>query len=194
MLFEVGFYFGGYINMVDVYLEGKMYLVDIGFLVFNEKIYFNLIVMFGLFGVDSIEIEMFFVVSLENFDFEWVGSNLMMVFGQKCNLFCLKFWLMFFDILCFNRESMVWLVSYLESWFNLCDFLVVGNYFSVFFEWYLLLMVVVIWFCLIGEMFDMLFVIFICFCQNYGLLQVFDWLLWCIVKGGGCMYVEKIVV
>jgi predicted NAD/FAD-binding protein len=60
--------------------------VDTGFLVFNEKTYPNLIAMFALLGVDSVETEMSFAVSLENPDLEWAGSNLATIFGQKRNL------------------------------------------------------------------------------------------------------------
>lgn len=35
--------------------------------------------------------------------------------------------------------------------------------------------------------------IFLWFCLNYGLLQIFNWLCWCIVKGGVCSYVYMIV-
>ena len=65
-LFEAGSYLGGHTNTVDVELEGKTHPVDTGFLVFNEKTYPNLIAMFDLLGVDSVETEMSFAVSLEN--------------------------------------------------------------------------------------------------------------------------------
>jgi predicted NAD/FAD-binding protein len=82
-LFEAGQYLGGHTNTVDVHLEGKSHPVDTGFLVFNEKTYPNLIAMFQLLGVDSVETEMSFAVSLENPDIEWAGSNLATIFGQK---------------------------------------------------------------------------------------------------------------
>ena len=85
-LFEAGNYLGGHTNTVDVTLEGKTHPVDTGFLVFNEKTYPNLIAMFALLGVESVETEMSFAVSLENPDIEWSGSNLATVFGQKRNL------------------------------------------------------------------------------------------------------------
>ena len=64
-LFEAGSYLGGHTNTVDVTLEGKTHPVDTGFLVFNEKTYPNLIAMFDKLGVDSVETEMSFAVSLE---------------------------------------------------------------------------------------------------------------------------------
>jgi uncharacterized protein with NAD-binding domain and iron-sulfur cluster len=67
-LFEAGNYLGGHTNTVDVHLEGKTHPVDTGFLVFNEKTYPNLIALFAMLGVDSVETEMSFAVSLENPD------------------------------------------------------------------------------------------------------------------------------
>lgn len=69
-LFEAGDYLGGHTNTVDVTLEGRTHPVDTGFLVFNEKTYPNLIAMFALLGVESVETEMSFAVSLQNPDLE----------------------------------------------------------------------------------------------------------------------------
>ena len=75
-LFEANARLGGHTNTVDVTLEGKTHPVDTGFLVFNEKTYPNLIAMFALLGVESVETEMSFAVSLQDPDLEWAGSNL----------------------------------------------------------------------------------------------------------------------
>lgn len=191
-LFEAGSYLGGHTNTVDVHLEGKTHPVDTGFLVFNEKTYPNLIALFELLGVESVETEMSFAVSLENPDLEWAGSNLATVFGQKRNLLRRRFWSMLSDILRFNRESTAWLASHPDTRLNLRDFLMVGNYSSAFSEWYLLPMAAAIWSCPTGEMLDTPLATFIRFCQNHGLLQVFDRPMWRTVKGGGRDYVAKI--
>lgn len=191
-LFEAGSYLGGHTNTVDVTLEGKTHPVDTGFLVFNEKTYPNLIAMFDLLGVDSVETEMSFAVSLENPDLEWAGSNLATVFGQKRNLLRRPFWAMLSDILRFNRESMGWLASHPDNQRSLRDFLEAGRYSSAFSDWYLLPMAAAIWSCPTGQMLDMPLATFIRFCQNHGLLQVFDRPMWRTVKGGGRDYVRKI--
>jgi uncharacterized protein len=191
-LFEAGSYLGGHTNTVDVTLDGKTHPVDTGFLVFNEKTYPNLIAMFALLGVDSVETEMSFAVSLENPDLEWAGSNLMTVFGQKRNLVRRQFWAMLSDILRFNRESTAWLASHPDNQRSLRDFLSEGRYSDAFSDWYLLPMAAAIWSCPTGQMRDMPLATFIRFCQNHGLLQVFDRPLWRTVKGGGREYVKKI--
>ncbi len=191
-LFEAGAYLGGHTNTVDVTLEGKTHPVDTGFLVFNEKTYPNLIALFALLGVDSVETEMSFAVSLENPDLEWAGSNLATVFGQKRNLVRREFWAMLSDILRFNRESMAWLATHPDNQRSLCDFLAAGRYSAAFSDWYLLPMAAAIWSCPTGQMLDMPLATFIRFCSNHGLLQVFDRPLWRTVKGGGREYVRKI--
>src|SRR5574343_391864 len=191
-LFEAGSYLGGHTNTVDVTLEGQTHPVDTGFLVFNEKTYPNLIAMFALLGVDSVETEMSFAVSLENPHLEWAGSNLATIFGQKRNLVRRQFWSMLSDILRFNRESTAWLLSHPNDQRSLRDFLDAGKYSAAFSDWYLLPMAAAIWSCPTGQMRDMPLATFIRFCQNHGLLQVFDRPIWRTVKGGGREYVKKI--
>jgi uncharacterized protein len=191
-LFEAGNYLGGHSNTVDVTLEGKTHPVDTGFLVFNEKTYPNLIAMFEQLGVASVATEMSFAVSLENPDLEWAGSSLSTVFGQKRNLLRPSFWSMLSDILRFNRESTAWLATHPDNERSLQDFLAAGRYSPAFADWYLLPMAAAIWSCPTGQMRDMPLATFIRFCQNHGLLQVFDRPLWRTVLGGAREYVRKI--
>jgi len=190
-LFEAAGYLGGHTNTVDVTLEGKTHPVDTGFLVFNERTYPNLIAMFAMLGVESVETEMSFAVSLENPDLEWAGSNLATVFGQKRNLVRGQFWAMLSDILRFNRETQdgggkalpdVTLGAYLER----------HRYGAPFRDWYLLPMAAAIWSCPTGQMLDTPLATFVRFCANHGLLQVFDRPAWRTVQGGGRAYVKKI--
>ena len=191
-LFEAGSYLGGHTNTVDVTLEGKTHPVDTGFLVFNEKTYPNLIALFALLGVDSVETEMSFAVSLENPQLEWAGSNLATIFGQKRNLLNRQFWRMLSDILRFNRESTAWLATHPDNQRSLRNFLDAGRYSAAFSDWYLLPMAAAIWSCPTGQMRDMPLATFIRFCQNHGLLQVFDRPMWRTVRGGGREYVRKL--
>jgi predicted NAD/FAD-binding protein len=191
-LFEAGSYLGGHTNTVDVHLEGRTHPVDTGFLVFNEKTYPNLIALFALLGVDSVQTEMSFAVSLQNPDLEWSGSNLATIFGQKRNLLRHEFWSMLTDIPRFNRESCAWLLGHPDDRRSLRDFLKEGRYSRTFAEWYLLPMAAAIWSCPTARMLDMPLATFVRFCENHGLLQVFDRPLWRTVKGGGREYVQKI--
>ena len=191
-LFEAGDYLGGHTHTVDVTLEGRTHPVDTGFLVFNEKTYPNLIALFEQLGVDSVETEMSFAVSLQSPDLEWAGSSLATLFGQKRNLLRRPFWAMLSDILRFNRESTAWLATHPDEGRSLREFLVQGRYSDAFSDWYLLPMAAAIWSCPTGQMLDMPLATFIRFCHNHGLLQIFDRPLWRTVKGGGREYVNRI--
>lgn len=191
-LFEAGSYLGGHTNTVDVTVDGLTHPVDTGFLVFNERTYPNLIAMFALLGVESVETEMSFAVSLQSPDLEWAGSNLATVFGQKRNLLRPAFWGMLSDILRFNRESTAWLLAHPGEERSLDDFLQAGGYSRQFADWYLLPMAAAIWSCPTGQMRAMPLGPFVCFCNNHGLLQVFDRPAWRTVKGGARTYVHRI--
>jgi uncharacterized protein len=191
-LFEAAGYLGGHTNTVDVTLEGKTHPVDTGFLVYNDRTYPNLIALFALLRVESVQTEMSFAVSLENPDLEWAGSSLATVFGQKRNLVRPQFWGMLSDILRFNRESQAWLDANSDDRRSLRDYLTENRYSAAFSDWYLLPMAAAIWSCPTGQMLDMPLATFVRFCKNHGLLQVFDRPQWRTVKGGGREYVRKL--
>jgi len=191
-VFEAAGRLGGHTNTVDVTLDGVTHPVDTGFLVFNQRTYPNLIALFALLGIESVETEMSFSVSLEQPDLEWAGSSLATVFGQKRNLLRRPFWRMLSDILRFNRESTAWLAGYPRDPLTLAQFLDRGRYSSAFAEWYLLPMAAAIWSCPTGQMLATPLATFIRFCHNHGLLQVFDRPLWRTVKGGGREYVRRL--
>ena len=191
-LFEADARLGGHSNTVEVTLEGCTHSVDTGFLVFNDRTYPNLVAMFEHLGVASVETEMTFAVSLQDPDIEWAGSNLLTVFGQKRNLLRRPFWAMLSDILRFNRESSAWIASHPDQRLSLREFLSAGHYGSSFSDWYLLPMAAAIWSCPTGQMLDMPLATFVRFCQNHGLLQVFDRPLWHTVRGGSREYVRKV--
>nr|WP_028994299.1 FAD-dependent oxidoreductase [Azonexus hydrophilus] len=191
-LFEAGDYLGGHTNTVDVTVDGFTHPVDTGFLVFNELTYPNLIAMFALLGVDSVATEMSFAVSLRKPELEWAGSNLATVFGQKRNLLRPAFWRMLGDILRFNRESTAWLLSHPGDSRSLGEFLDAGGYSREFADWYLLPMAAAIWSCPTGQMRAMPLGPFVRFCNNHGLLQIFDRPAWRTVSGGARTYVRKL--
>lgn len=191
-LYEAAPRLGGHSNTVDVTLDGVSHPVDTGFLVFNHKTYPNLTALFANLGVDSVESEMSFAVSLEAPRLEWAGSSLATVFGQKRNLVRPEFWRMLSDILRFNRESVDWLQREADESMTLRAWLDAGGYSRAFRDWYLLPMAAAIWSCPAGRMLDYPLATFVRFSHNHGLLQVFDRPLWRTVEGGAREYVRKL--
>lgn len=192
-VFEAGKTLGGHTNTVDVTLDGITHPVDTGFLVYNHKTYPNLKAMFQWLAVEGVETEMSFAVSLRNPDMEWAGSSLATVFAQKRNMLRPRFWRMLADILRFNRESVARLNTQFDDTLTLREFLLRGNYSSAFAHWYLLPMAGAIWSCPTGQMLDTPFATFVRFCQNHGLLQIFNRPTWRTVKGGGREYIKRLI-
>ncbi len=191
-LFEAAPRLGGHTHTVDVALDGVSHPVDTGFLVYNTRTYPNLTALFAHLGVDSVESEMSFSVSLERPALEWAGSSLATVFGQKGNLLRPAFWRMLGEILRFNRESTAWLAAHPGDDRSLGDFLAGGGYSRQFADWYLLPMAAAIWSCPAGRMRDYPLATFVRFCHNHGLLQILDRPRWRTVAGGGRSYVERL--
>ena len=159
---------------------------------YNERTYPNLVALFGALGVDSVESEMTFAVSLTEPDLEWAGSSLATLFGQKRNLLRADFWAMLGDILRFNREATRWLAAHPDDTASVADFLERGRYSHAFAQWYLLPMAAAIWSCPTGQMRAMPLSTFVRFCHNHGLLQIFDRPRWRTVRGGAREYVRRI--
>ena len=104
-LFEKENKFGGHANTIKViYDKKKEVSVDIGFMVFNQKTYPNLI---NFFLENNIEIEksdMSFSVSESDSDMEYCGKGIKGIFSNKKNLINFKFIKMFFEIIRFYKN------------------------------------------------------------------------------------------
>lgn len=77
--------------------------VDVGFLVYNENTYPNLIGMLEELGVDTEPSDMSFAVSLASRTFEWSSRGLSALFATRSNLVSPAFHSMLADLLRFSR-------------------------------------------------------------------------------------------
>jgi predicted NAD/FAD-binding protein len=190
-LYEAAGRLGGHTNTVDVTLDGVTHPVDTGFLVFNRRTYPNLVALFRLLGVQSVDSEMSFAVSLDEGRVEWAGSSLATLFAQKANLARPAFWGMLQDILRFNRETTRMDPGAAED-VTLGEYLRRGGYGEAFRDWYLLPMAAAIWSCPTGQMLEYPLSTFVNFCRNHGLLQILDRPRWLTVRGGAREYVRAL--
>lgn len=193
VLFEGGDYLGGHTHTVDVEVEGQRFPVDTGFLVFNRRTYPNLCALFALLGVDAVESEMSFGVSLTATDLEWAGSDLGSLFAQRRNLVRMDFWRMLQDIRRFNQDTTRMAREGSTPDMALGDYLVTHGYSHAFRDWYLIPMAAAIWSCPTRSMMAYPLATFVRFCHNHGLLQVFDRPRWYTVRNGARSYVDKLV-
>jgi len=192
-LFEAGAKAGGHTHTVDVGLDGVSHPVDTGFLVFNRRTYPNLIALFAALGVEAVETEMSFGVSLAEPGIEWSGTDLSSVFAQPANLLRPAFLCMLRDIMRFNRETTRLAREGNMPMLSLGDYLALESYSPSFRDWYLLPMAAAIWSCPTRTMLDYPLATFVRFCHNHGLLQIFDRPQWMTVKNGGRTYVRRML-
>ena len=86
-LFEQDDHFGGHTFTYDIKEANKVTPVDLGFIVFNELTYPNLIKFFHEIDVPFEKSNMSFAVSIKNINLEYGGSNLNSIFASKSDSF-----------------------------------------------------------------------------------------------------------
>jgi uncharacterized protein len=192
-LFEKENQFGGHANTIKVIYDNKKEVaVDIGFMVFNQKTYPNLI---NFFLENKIEIEksdMSFSVSENGSNLEYCGKGIKGIFSNKKNLFNLKFIKMFFEIISFYRKcekvevkknNTATLGEYLKE-------IKISNYFI---NYHIIPMVSAIWSMPPYEASQMPLTFFINFFKNHGLFKLKNRPQWYTVANRSKTYVDKII-
>jgi uncharacterized protein len=192
-LFEKENKFGGHANTLKVkYDKNKEVDVDIGFMVFNQKTYPNLI---NFFLENKIEIEksdMSFSVSESGSDMEYCGKGIKGIFSNKKNLLKIKFIKMFFEIINFykkcekikiEKNNVKTLGEYLKE-------IKISNYFI---NYHIIPMVSAIWSMPPYEASQMPLSFFLSFFKNHGLFKLKNRPQWYTVKNRSKTYVNKII-
>ena len=192
-LFERENQFGGHANTLKVkYDSNQEVAVDIGFMVFNQKTYPNLI---NFFLENEIKIEksdMSFSVSVSGSDMEYCGKGIKGIFSNKKNLFNIKFIKMFFEIINFykncekieiKRDNKKTLGEYLKD-------IKISNYFI---NYHIIPMVSAIWSMPPYEASQMPLTFFLSFFKNHGLFKLKNRPQWYTVGNRSKTYVDKIV-
>ena len=96
-LFERENHFGGHSHTINIsYQEKKQIAVDIGFIVFNENTYPNLIKFFQENKIKVEKSNMSFSVSVKDTNIEYCGKGISGFFSNRKNILNLKFVKMFF--------------------------------------------------------------------------------------------------
>ena len=192
-LFEKENQFGGHANTIKVICDNKKEVfVDIGFMVFNQKTYPNLI---NFFLENKIEIEksdMSFSVSESGSDMEYCGKGIKGIFSNKKNLFNIKFIKMFFEIINFyknceklkiEKNDPKTLEEYLKE-------IKISDYFV---NYHIIPMVSAIWSMPPYEASQMPLTFFLSFFKNHGLFKLKNRPQWYTVENRSKTYVDKII-
>lgn len=178
---------GGHSHTVEVDGEGEATVpVDMGFIVFNEATYPNLIALFDHLGVESRPTDMSFAVSLDQGRFEYAAPAL---FSQRRNAFRPRFWSMLSEVLRFYRNAPAQIAALAGSDLTLGDYLRREGFSEAFRDDHLLPMAAAIWSSPAHTLMDYPAESFLRFCHNHGLLKLVGRPVWRTVRGGSRVYV-----
>lgn len=179
---------GGHARTLTVDYDSQKIDVDTGFIVFNYRNYPHLTGMFDLLDVAVEKSDMSLGLSLEQASFEWGCKDLNAVFGQRRNLFSIRFWKMLRDIFRFNKHAL----AQADSSLTLGELLDKLNMSEDFKHRFLLPTAGAIWSTSPEQILDFPAQSFTTFFDNHGLLTINDQPQWHTVSGGSHHYVNKI--
>ena len=189
-LYEANDHIGGHTHTHDIEIEGKIWAVDSGFIVYNERSYPNFIRILDELGVERKPTRMGFSVKSVSNNLEYAGHSLDGLFSQRRNLIRPSFWRMIKSILRFKKESEEQL-NELPLDMTIGSFLEKNHYPSEFIEHFIIPMGAAIWSTMPNMMTEIPAVFFIRFFQNHGILAIKDKPTWWVINGGSKNYVKK---
>lgn len=181
---------GGHSRTVAVGPAGTP--VDMGFIVYNEATYPNLIALFRHLGVPTQASDMSFAVSMDDGRLEYAGTDLRGLLAQPVNALRPRFWSMLRDLLRFYSEAPRDAASLERDLISLDTYLARQGYGPGFVQDHLLPMAAAIWSTPAAEVGAYPATAFIRFCENHGLLQLRGRPVWRTVTGGSRAYVERL--
>lgn len=194
-VFEKNNYLGGHTATVDVDYAGEQFVLDTGFIVFNNKTYPNFIKLLAKLDVKKKPTQMSFSVHNLHSGLEYNGHTLRSLFAQKRNFFNVKFWRLLYDVARFNRlckEAFLQRTYQDKPQLTLSEFLEMHHFNDYFSEHYILPMAAAIWSASLAEIGQIQFLFFVNFFHNHGLLNITDRPQWYVVKGGSRNYIPAL--
>ena len=191
-LFEQDDHFGGHSLTYDIKEEDKVVPVDLGFIVFNEQTYPNLISFFRELEVPFEKSNMSFSVSVKDSNVEYGGSGLNAIFANKKNLLNLKFLKMINEIISFYKKAPSLLNNDLSE-DTLGIFLEKSKLSKYFIEYHIIPMVAAIWSMPFEKAKDMPLKLFLNFFINHGLFKLKNRPQWYTVTNRSRAYVNKVL-
>ena len=190
-LFEKDDHFGGHSYTYEIKERDKIVPVDLGFIVFNEVTYPNLIRFFKHLNIPYEKSDMSFSVSIKNSNIEYSGSGLGGLFANKSNLFNFKFLNMIREIISFYKIAPELLNEEIKEQ-TLGDYLKKKNFSKYFIEYHLIPMVAAIWSMPFDKAKEMPLKFFLNFFNNHGLFKLKNRPQWFTVTNRSRSYVKNI--
>ena len=191
-LFEQEDYFGGHSCTYDIKKEEKTIPVDLGFIVFNELTYPNLLNFFKELEVPFEKSDMSFSVSIRGSNIEYGGRGLKALFANKSNIFNFNFLKMIAEIISFYKKAPSLIKNNLDGE-TLGGYLDKSNFSKYLVEYHIIPMVAAIWSMPFSKVRDMPLKLFLNFFINHGLFKLKNRPQWYTVTGRSRTYVKKVL-
>ena len=191
-LFEKDDHFGGHSYTYDIKHQNKTIPVDLGFIVFNELTYPNLIKFFKELDIPFEKSDMSFSVSIQDNEVEYGGRGLKAIFANKWNIFNFNFLKMIKEIIIFYKSAPSFLQNNLED-ITLGSYLQKSNASDYFVNYHIIPMVSAIWSMPFTKAKDMPFKLFLNFFINHGLFKFKNRPQWYTVSNRSRTYVKKVL-
>ena len=191
-LFEQDDHFGGHSYTYDIKEDNKIIAVDLGFIVFNEQTYPNLIRFFNELNVPFEKSNMSFSVSIKDTNVEYGGSGFNAIFANKKNLLNFKFLKMINEIINFYKTAPS-LINTETSNITLGDYLKSSKLSKYFIEYHIIPMVAAIWSMPFQKAKEMPLKLFLNFFTNHGLFKLKNRPQWFTVSNRSRTYVKKVL-
>lgn len=193
VLYEADGRLGGHSNTAIVPTAYGDVPVDTGFIVYNDKNYPNLVALFQHLNVPTIASDMSFAASIDDGRFEYSGTGLKGLLGQRLNIARPRFWRMLSDVLRFYREAEGLLKRPELEGLTLGQYLDQENYSKAFIEDHLLPMGAAIWSMTTIDMRAYPLHAFVRFFVHHGLILLKGRPRWRTVLGGSREYVSRLI-
>ena len=190
-LYEKDNHFGGHSFTYEIKEGKKIIPVDLGFIVFNEITYPNLIKFFKDLNVTYEKSDMSFSVSIKNSKIEYSGNGLGGIFVNKSNLFNIEFLNMIREIISFYKTAPKLLKNEIKEK-TLGDFLIEKKLSKYFIDYHLIPMVAAIWSMPFNKAKEMPLKFFLNFFTNHGLFKLKNRPQWYTVSNRSRTYVRKV--
>jgi len=191
-LFERETHFGGHSYTYDVDCDDYSVPVDMGFIVYNELNYPNLVGLFNTLGVQTEKSNMSFAVSLDDGAYEYHGSGLRGVFAQKRNMLRPGHIRMLLQVLKFYKNAPSIAKQRDLTTITLGEWLDDLGMSRGFRERHIIPMAACIWSASAQEILDFPAAAFVRFFENHGLFKLNQRPQWRTVSGGSRSYVKAL--
>ncbi len=190
-LFEANDYLGGHTHTVPVTTASGQWPVDTGFIVYNERNYPAFTALLARLGVATQPTSMSFSVRSDASGFEYNGSSLNHLFGQRSNLLRPSFYRMATDILRFGRHAPL-AIRDGAARATLGEYARDAGYSRRFLAHYLVPMASALWSQPQQQVLEMPLAFLVQFLDNHGMLRVNGRPNWRVVQGGSARYVAAL--